>query len=116
METAIPVAVTAAVVVPVIIGPVRNAEHAFDGADRTTDAGADRTSNHTADRPADPITFMSAFMGATDDALGMSRMRQRKPRECQDEKRNSRQKIRESLRRPVVEHGRLGLHRKHLES
>ncbi len=62
---------------------VRNAEYAIDSADCTTDTGTHRAANQTADRAGNTIAFRCALLGATDDALGMARMRNREQRERQ---------------------------------
>ncbi len=51
-------------------GPaIRNAEHALDAADRTTDAGANRTADHAANRTCRTITLARALIATALHAL-----------------------------------------------
>jgi len=64
---------------------LRDAEHALDAADRTTDTQADRTANQTADRASSSITLantlVSALFGATENTLRLRQVRHRDDRE-----------------------------------
>lgn len=68
--------VTAASMVVVMI---RDAEHALDAADRTTDAGADCAADRTADRTSRTIAFtrtlVRAALHASKHALCVRQMR-----------------------------------------
>ncbi len=83
----LPVAVEAIIAVieaaAAIMTPVRNAENAIDGADRTSDTRSDSAANDAADRSGNPVTFGSSILGSANDALGMSELRDRQPCEYQ---------------------------------
>jgi hypothetical protein len=60
-------------------GPaIRNAEHALDAANRSTDAGADRTTDRAADRTGRAIALAGALvrtaLHASDHALRVGQM------------------------------------------
>ena len=53
-----------------------NAEHPLNRADGTAHACADDASDRTADRARDTVAFIGAFLGAADDTLGVTKLRQ----------------------------------------
>ena len=69
--------VTATIITPIVIVPTRPADHAINGADRTTNTRANRTTHDTADRPCGAIAAMCTFFRAADDALRMPGQRRR---------------------------------------
>jgi hypothetical protein len=95
---------------------IGDAENAFDGADRASDASTDRAANHATDRTSDAIAFMGALFGAADDALRPYELRQRKP--CQSKCKNGEgcEGRREALRRTVGKNRRVSLGFQHILS
>ncbi len=85
MEAAVAVAVTAAVIVPVIVGPVRDPERTFDDSDRTTHARAHGTADHATYRASDAMALVSALLRSTHDTLSTRELRQGEPGQSKDQ-------------------------------
>ena len=78
MEAVIAVVIAAAAVTVVTVG---NAEHTLDCTNGAADTGSDDASDCTAHGAGDPVALVRAFLGTTDDALGVAGLRQRQQRE-----------------------------------
>jgi hypothetical protein len=73
----IAVIVAAAAIAAVIITSVRNAENAVHGTDRAADTCADSAADESTDRTSRTAALTRTFLGATDNALRVSQMRDR---------------------------------------
>ena len=64
---------------PPSVSAIRNAEHAVDAADRTSDAGANRAADCATHRPCRTMTLVRALVGTTlhaiENTLSMRLMR-----------------------------------------
>ena len=72
MEMMIAVVITAAAAMALI----GDSQNTVDGANGTTDTGANDATNSAAHGASNAITFGRAFLGAADNALAMTRLRQ----------------------------------------
>jgi hypothetical protein len=70
---AIVAVIIAAAAAMAVIGDAKDTVHGTHGS---ADASADNASDRTADRACNTVTFIGAFLGAADDPLGVTGLRQ----------------------------------------
>ena len=98
MEAVVAVTVTAAMMVPVVVGPLRDAEHAFDGSDRTAHARAYGAADHATYRAPQAMALVSPLLRAADDALSTRELRQGQPGDGEDKQGERSENIGKPLR------------------
>lgn len=63
------------------VAVIGDTQDTVDSAHCSSNTGTDDPTDRAAHRAGDPVAFISTFMGATDDALGMTSLRQATERE-----------------------------------